>query len=329
MSVTLASASMRSAKFVAKDMVVGTLLACAVAPAIRAAADVGAHVYGLSDRAMWVILMCANHLVCNLLFAMPFIVCDTFGWMQKFKMHRKKAEVPSDSLMRRLWAETALGQFVTSPIAAWVLYPLTKKLGAADIAAPLPASLWDIAVVMAAAHLFNDVGFYSTHRLLHESPFLYRTIHKKHHSWKGTVAPAAEYAHPLETIISNQFPTLGGAIFLGAHPVLLCAWVAIRLQRTYEAHSGYCLRGTPLLDFLNVLGIVDSEEAVVHDFHHTVNTGCYGSTFLDYTLGTMTSFEQGGGEDGYLRKHGHFTASSTAGGVRKAGWARSKTQNVA
>ena len=57
------------------------------------------------------------------------------------------------------------------------------------------------------AHWFNDVFFYWTHRLFHSSA-VYPVFHKKHHTYTGSISIAAEYAHPVESIVSNIFPTV-------------------------------------------------------------------------------------------------------------------------
>ena len=39
----------------------------------------------------------------------------------------------------------------------------------------------------------------------------------------------------------------------------------MRLQQTYEVHSGYCFRGS----LLYKIGLTNSDGAAYHDFHHT------------------------------------------------------------
>lgn len=144
--------------------------------------------------------------------------------------------------------------------------------------------------------MFNDFGFYFTHRLLHHSS-VYKLWHKKHHEFKGTIGFAAEYAHPIEVVLSNQLPTLGGIFLVGTHPLCVFVWLAFRLQQTYEAHSGYCFRNTLLNDF--PLYVLHAEAAAHHDHHHTVNLGNFGG-FTDYIFGTMDHWQSVGGEEGYI-----------------------------
>ena len=77
----------------------------------------------------------------------------------------------------------------------------------------------------------------------------------------------------------------------------------MRLQETYESHSGYCFRGSPLA----AAGLSHWPQAAFHDHHHAVNRGCFGWILLDWAFGTMDHWVAAGGIDGYLagnRKYG-------------------------
>jgi len=109
--------------------------------------------------------------------------------------------------MSSLYMSCVVNHFITTPITAYALYPVVHYFGTPLATAPLEP-LATQALLFAGAHLVNDVGFYWTHRLLH-SKALYKRFHKKHHTFRGSVGAAAEYAHPVEVILSNQIPTIG------------------------------------------------------------------------------------------------------------------------
>jgi sterol desaturase/sphingolipid hydroxylase (fatty acid hydroxylase superfamily) len=116
-----------------------------------------------------------------------------------------------------------------------------------------------------------ELIFYYSHRLLHFKP-CYQRIHNQHHQFKAPIALAAQYAHPLEYLISTILPFWLPPQILGCH-ILTCwlFWTAATLE-TVIAHSGY--------DFFTVL-------AKSHDLHHEksrVNFGTLG--FLDWVHGT-------------------------------------------
>lgn len=75
-------------------------------------------------------------------------------------------KVPAPNLFQQLWKECLINHLVTSPLTALAMYSLVKHMGAPGPteALPLPAAT---ALLIAGAHLFNDVGFYCSHRLLH------------------------------------------------------------------------------------------------------------------------------------------------------------------
>ncbi|GMH84800.1 hypothetical protein TL16_g10031 [Triparma laevis f. inornata] len=223
-------------------------------------------------------------------------LCDEFKWFQGYKLERKEYMKAKPALMTKMATEALIGQLVTGPIFAYLLYPAFVHFGMLDLDAPLPtfASMFKTFVV---GYTFNDVGFYFTHRLFH-SKLLYKRFHKQHHEFVGTVSFSAEYADPVEIIIANQIPTVGGVLFFACHPLSVSVWIMMRLQQTYEAHSGYCFENT----LLAKVGILHPGSAVFHDHHHTSNMGNFGSFFLDWAFGTMDHYLSAGGYRGYIDK---------------------------
>ena len=106
---------------------------------------------------------------------------------------------------------------------------------------------------------------------------------RQHHKYNGSIGFAAEYAHPVEQLLSNQLPTIGGALFFGFHPLVWLVWLSWRLLQTYETHSGIAIE---LPAPLSWMGLTDPEGTRWHDDHHAINTGNYGSPFLDHLFGT-------------------------------------------
>ena len=94
-------------------------------------------------------------------------------------------------------------------------------------------------VIFALCYILNDWGFYWTHDYCVKS--IYKYIHKQHHMYTGTVSFAAEHAHIVE-ITSNYLPTLC-VLVTGAHPCIVFAWIAIRLQQRMK-----CIPDTAFAD---------------------------------------------------------------------------------
>jgi sterol desaturase/sphingolipid hydroxylase (fatty acid hydroxylase superfamily) len=122
-----------------------------------------------------------------------------------------------------------------------------------------------------ASMFLREVLFYYSHRVLH-LPSIYSKIHKVHHRFTAPVALAAQYAHPIEHLLSNTLPISIPPMVLRSHVVTFWVFLAVELLETTTVHSGY--------DFLG--GI-----AKAHDAHHEkfrVNFGTFG--FLDWLHGT-------------------------------------------
>ncbi|THX57400.1 sterol desaturase [Aureobasidium pullulans] len=116
-----------------------------------------------------------------------------------------------------------------------------------------------------------EIIFYYSHRLLHIRTF-YQSIHNQHHQFKAPIAFAAQYAHPLEYLLSTILPFWLPPQILGCHIITCLLFWTVATVETVIAHSGY--------DFFTVL-------SRKHDLHHEksrVNFGTLG--FLDWLHGT-------------------------------------------
>ena len=238
--------------------------------------------------------------------------------LARYKMSRREAEVPSPTLVRQLVTDALVNHFVTSPVIGWLLFPIAVWLGTPPAASALP-SMSQQFLLFCAAHSFNDWLFYWSHRLFHHKS-LYKTFHKQHHAFRGSVGAAAEFAHPVEVVVANQIPTVGFLLGVGAHPLVQAAWLTLRLTQTYEVHSGYDFPDS----WLCKVGML-SGGCSFHDHHHTANMGNFGAEHMDWLFGTMDHYCRAGSEEGYRRDRGTLldepeaAAAAAAGKKAKAG----------
>lgn len=250
---------------------------------------------GGSERGFFVAGTVLVHFVLYFGINGAFQFFDYMGWFEQYKLDRTPGMIPKTKQILGTIRDALIGQLALGPLGAWFLiYPAFQYFGSPSITAPLPSfsSLWCQYVFCS---FVNDWGFYWSHRLFHSS-WLYRNIHKKHHNYVGSIGFAAEHAHPIEQIFANTLPSIGGCMLAGVHPWVFWCWLTTRLQQTYEAHSGYCFAGT----WLHKIGLTRADSAAFHDFHHSNNTGNFGATYLDHFFGTMDSWREIGGAEGYI-----------------------------
>jgi len=180
----------------------------------------------------------------------------------------------------------AVSHCVVLPLFVTAMFPLVvpDRVRSLDLSLPpTPRLLFDLAVCI----LCEDALFYWTHRLLHH-PMLYQHFHKRHHAFNAPITIAAEFAHPVETILGNAIPFFTGPIITNTTGGTLCLWMAIRMLKTCEAHGGYHFPWLPF-SFSETVFV----GAKRHDFHHSQNTGNFGSffNFWDWFCGTDTFTE--------------------------------------
>eukprot|EP00759_Apiculatamorpha_spiralis_P049434 PhF_6_TR44253/c0_g1_i2/m.68095 len=213
------------------------------------------------------------------------LLFEKFKIFESYKLPRSARMAVSKELFSKTILEAVIGQIVVAPISLFVVYtyvlpdPKPQRFSAL----PDPVTLF---LHFAGAALTNEVLFYLAHRLFHEVPILYQLFHKKHHQYVGSIGFAAEYADPVEQVLANQGPTALYCFAMGVHPFVWFTWLSWRLYQTFEAHSGYCFRGS----LLQKIGLTFSQSAIFHDYHHSENKGNYGSPMTDYLGRSMDSY---------------------------------------
>eukprot|EP01121_Diplochlamys_sp_Union-15-3_P014941 TRINITY_DN483_c0_g1_i1.p1 TRINITY_DN483_c0_g1~~TRINITY_DN483_c0_g1_i1.p1 ORF type:complete len:260 (-),score=17.56 TRINITY_DN483_c0_g1_i1:72-851(-) len=239
------------------------------------------HSWPYSERLLFCVCLTLVHSLTFWGFNLLMYIAHQKNWFLKYKIQPNKW--PPYDLVKRTIITLAFHHIVTSPLLFYYLYGLWKYFGL-RFEAPLP-NIAEILLHFAFFILVNDTLFYWSHRLLH-TPLLYQRIHKRHHDYKVSIGIAAEYAHPIETLISNSIPTLLGTVIIGPHFVTLLLWLFFRLWETVDAHSGYDLPIAPL-KWLPFTGGAER-----HDFHHSKNIGNFGAffTFWDHVMGTDVTF---------------------------------------
>jgi len=210
----------------------------------------------------------------------PFLIADFIPSLQKYKVQQKVTNEWTSYL--KCLKYLVIVHFIVQWGMMLLFKPVMLKLGL-QTAGPLPQ--WsEIALTVVVSFIIEDAYFYGVHRLLHYGPF-YKHIHKKHHDYAAPIGIAAEYAHPIESLVLGV-GTLVGPMLLTRHLFTLWVWLLVRLYQTVEAHSGYDFPWSPtkLIPFWG--------GAIFHDFHHETFSGNFSSTFtyMDYVFGTSKQY---------------------------------------
>eukprot|EP00672_Neobodo_designis_P002174 CAMPEP_0174856714 /NCGR_PEP_ID=MMETSP1114-20130205/36180_1 /TAXON_ID=312471 /ORGANISM="Neobodo designis, Strain CCAP 1951/1" /LENGTH=333 /DNA_ID=CAMNT_0016091519 /DNA_START=29 /DNA_END=1030 /DNA_ORIENTATION=- len=144
--------------------------------------------------------------------------------------------------------------------------------------------------------LLTDAWFFFTHRMCHQVPFLYKHVHKLHHTWVEPYAVSATAAHPFEQFLVNMHTVNLPCILLGAPWRWYLLWFCLAMVNTCTSHSGFDLRF-----------IFGFDGNVAHDRHHHYQRSEFGTNFLcDRIFGTR--FQDVYTQDGRRRELGARTA---------------------
>jgi methylsterol monooxygenase len=155
---------------------------------------------------------------------------------------------------------------------------------------PFPP-LWKMAMQISVFFVMEDAWHYWTHRAMHESPFLYKKIHKIHHQYSAPFGLAAEYASPIEVMMLGLGTVLSPIVWCAVtgdlHILTMYLWIVFRLFQAIDAHSGYEFPWS-LHHFLPFWAGAEH-----HDVHHEKFVGNYASSFRwwDYWFCTESGTE--------------------------------------
>jgi len=220
------------------------------------------------------------HLIFYFGLCSAYFLIDRLPSMQKYKIQKDKISpvgMKWNCFVTVLWGDL----FPQLPMMMFV-HPVVVWMGSR---LELPFPTWGhTAMLVVIFLLVEDCWFYWVHRLLHYGPF-YTYIHKMHHTHSAPFTLAAEYAHPIETIILGFGSFIPPFIFR-PHLLQLWIWLFFRLWQEIDAHCGYDFPWS-LHNWLPIWGGSD-----FHDFHHMNFVGNYGSTFRiwDKLMGTDNKY---------------------------------------
>ena len=178
----------------------GTVLVLTAYPLFKCSVTYLLGALGNNEALVFSIIFNACHTLVWCLVNLPLLFFDYNNMMQEYKLHRTVGQIPSDKKIRENIITSLVMQFIVNPLSGYYIFEYFQKWGMLSVTADLPA-VGAIIKTLLISHLFENIMFYITHRLFHTKALYW--LHKQHHTFAGTIGPAAEYANPIEFIIAK------------------------------------------------------------------------------------------------------------------------------
>lgn len=170
----------------------------------------------------------------------------------------------------------AINTFIYVPLICYAMYYIHAKVMPIRITPTLPTQRERL-IDHVFSLLVNEVIFFYGHWLFHANKWLYKTVHKVHHEFTAPNAMSALHCHPVELLLLDFVPLVGGAFFFNQHFASLATFGMVAILGTQTHHSG-----------LNWPWCTWDHQPEFHDEHHERFDGNYGNIGLfDKMHGTV------------------------------------------
>lgn len=218
----------------------------------------------------------------------PWIIIDAMPYFRKWKLQPTK--IPSAAEQWACTKYVLFSHFAIELPGIWFFHPMAEALGMSTYQLSFPS--WKVmSLQIAFFFVFEDFFHYCSHQMLHTG-ILYKHIHKLHHQYAAPFGLAAEYAHPVETLILGAGTLSGPLLYCwytrNFHILTMYVWVILRLFQAIDAHSGYDFPWS-LQHFVPFWSGAEH-----HDFHHMAFTNNYSTSFRwwDHIFGTDNKYRE-------------------------------------
>jgi len=150
-----------------------------------------------------------------------------------------------------------------------------------------PAPSLQSAATLLSMGIIHEFGFYWTHRLMHMYPSLYK-YHKVHHEYKQNNVLTSQHFHAIDFLVSIAFPAILTTEIVRPHGVTQLQFGLWLLTSNFDDHLGYAF------PWSSVRWFPWSAGTDAHEYHHSVNMGCYGSklSLWDWMFGTDNVYNE-------------------------------------
>ena len=223
---------------------------------------------------------------------------DPWPWLSGNESNSDKNDDDAESIKRRqeaFWEQTYksiildfLGLFLFIPILVYIKTIVFPALEMSFSMEEFPTPSIQSATTLFSMGVIHEFGFYWTHRLIHMYPSLYK-YHKVHHEYKQNNVLSAQHFHPIDFFLSIALPAIMTTIIVrprhGFTQFQFGLWL---LTANFDDHLGYAFPWAVVRWFPWSAG------TDAHEFHHSVNMGCYGSKLClwDWLFGTDVVYNE-------------------------------------
>ena len=233
----------------------------------------------ISQRLFFLLVGLTLHSAIVASYCLFFHLCNSRGWLAKYKIPRTKGMKNPPALERQAYKRIVTFHGAVRVILGVTLCSLAPY---PDLHQPLE-SFWMLWWHYVMLVLLGEIAGYVLHFTMHKIPFLYR-LHKVHHEFHSPIAATTEYSHWAELIFYTSLNYLSTVEKPMTVHFVVILW---RMTEAFESHCGYSFRGT----WLSNIGLLNSYHCEFHDFHHSHNLGAYGNNlFMDFLFGTADEF---------------------------------------
>jgi len=190
----------------------------------------------LSDTAMATVLVFFGYTFLYIGSAGLFELTHPYGILST-KLTPKQLQIRR----AQVWREVKLGVgALISVVAAtvfWMAY-VEKLVWTYNFFGRHEYNVWWFISSIFVYMFFFDAWFYVTHRWLHESKFMWDTIHIHHHAFKEPTAFCQDAVHPVEAIVQGPFGHYLPTLFFPIHPLAHALFGFLSSIFAVAAHDG-------------------------------------------------------------------------------------------
>lgn len=243
--------------------------------------------YHLDNQSIYTLISCMIVFLTYYCHGWFFVFADWYGFLNKYCIRNGTHRIPSLSQQWAAIREATLDTFLLKPLILYFIYPyIIEPYVSFDDTPSLTRILVDSTLMLI---LFSTSLFF-IHGALHKITFLYKHVHKRHHSFHESVAFAAQYHHPVEALASACHVICAVAL-VKPHFLSYCLFLGLTLMEIVDSHCGYDVPWAVLYPWSGHYPW--GSGARLHDYHHSHNLGTFGGGITglwDWAFGTDADF---------------------------------------